>query len=181
MPRPLVFISYRHGPRWTKLANALHLKLDAISEGAGFDLFLDSADIRAGAEWRAKVDAALADCTHFVSLLCDEYWARSNQCLRELFWAVKRYESTPEKRPHLLFVLAAEMRTDLLKLDGARQRGDLVSDDPQLGAIGDVNFLGPFDINQRLETLNSKDPQRLDKQLAQLVDRLLKTDGLKRH
>ncbi len=177
MPHPLVFISYRHGPRWTKLANAMHLKLDAISEGAGFELFLDSQDIRAGARWREKVDEALAGCTHFVSLLCDEYWARSNQCLRELYWAVNRYESTPEKAPHLLFVLAAEMRTDLLKLDGARQRGDLSSLDPQLKAIGDINFLGPFDANARLESLNGKDPQRLDKQLAQLADRLLKTGG----
>lgn len=181
MSRPLVFISYRHGPRWTKLANALHLKLDAIADGAGFDLFLDSQDIRAGANWREKIDAALAGCTHFVSLLCDEYWARSNQCLRELYWAVNRYESQPTgaspRLPHLLFVLAAEMRTELLKLDAARQRGDLSSIDPQLKAIGDINFLGPFDANQRLESLNGQNPRRLDKQLAQLVDRLLATGG----
>jgi TIR domain len=184
MSRPLVFISYRHGPRWTKLANALHLKLDAIADGAGFDLFLDSQDIRAGANWRTLIDDALERCTHFVSLLCDEYWARSNQCLRELYWAVNRYESQPAgpapqppRLPHLLFVLAAEMRTDLLKLDAARQRGDLSGLDPQLKAIGDINFLGPFDANQRLQSLNGQNPQRLDKQLAQLVDRLLATGG----
>jgi hypothetical protein len=90
------------------------------------------------------------------------------------------HSPSPRPRlPHLLFVLAAEMRTALLKLDAARQRGDLCSLDPQIEAVGDVNFLGPFDANQRLESLNGQNPQRLDKQLAQLVDRLLATGGLR--
>ena len=41
MSRPLIFLSYRHGPKWTQLADALHLKLETIAEGVGFDVFLD--------------------------------------------------------------------------------------------------------------------------------------------
>ena len=176
MTQPLIFVSYRHGPHWTMLAEALHLKLEAIAEGVGFELFLDSEDIRAGENWKALVDDALARCTHFVALLCDEYWTRSNQCLRELFEAVRRHENSGGE-PRLLFVLAAEMKPELLKLDGARKRGELLSDDPQLKALGDINFLGPFDNNYRLESLDWQRSKRLDRQLAQLVERLLKSGG----
>lgn len=178
--RPLIFLSYRHGPKWTKLANALHLKLEAIAEGAGFDTFLDSEDIRAGDGWQALVDDALERCTHFVALLSDEYWVKSNQCLRELYHAVERFEAS-KTEPRLLFVLANEMRPDLLKLDGARQRGALNSPDPQLKALGDVNFLGPFDANYRLESLAWDNGKKLDKQNAQLVERLLKSGGFDPH
>jgi TIR domain len=177
MTRPLIFLSYRHGPKWTKLANGLHLKLEAIAEGVGFDTFLDSEEIRAGGNWQQQVDAALEQCTHFVALLCDEYWVKSNQCLRELYRAVERFEAGGGS-PKLLFVLANEMRPDLLKLDGARARGALNSPDPQLKALGDVNFLGPFDANYRLESLAWDNPKKLDKQYAQLVERLLKSGGL---
>lgn len=178
--QPLIFVSYRHGPHWTPLADALHLKLQAIAAGVGFDVFLDSQEIRAGNDWKAAVDDALARCTHFVALLCDEYWVRSNQCLRELFAAVKRYEDSGGAAPRLLFVLAAEMKPELLKLDAARQRGDLQSDDPQLQALGDINFLGPFDDTYRLESLAWNKGKRLDRQLAQLVERLLDSGGFAR-
>lgn len=176
MSRPLIFLSYRHGPTWTQLANTLHLKLETVAEGVGFDTFLDSEDIRAGQGWQAKVDAALEGCSHFIALLSDEYWVKSNQCLRELYRAVERYEATGS--PRLLFVLGSEMRPDLLKLDGARQGGKLNSPDPQLKALGDINFLGPFDKNYRLETLARGNAARLDRQCAQLVERLLKSGGL---
>lgn len=177
MSRPLIFVSYRHGPHWTMLADALNLKLSAIADGKGFDVFLDSEQIRAGHDWKAAVDDALARCTHFVALLCDEYWVKSNQCLRELFEAVKRFEESGGKEPRLLFVLAAEMKPELLKLDGARQRGALLSNDPQLKALGDINFLGPFDNTYRLESLAWNKGKRLDKQLMQLIDRLLASGG----
>jgi hypothetical protein len=153
MTRPLVFISYRHGPRWTALADALHLKLEAVSEGEGFDLFLDSNDIRAGADWKQKVDAALEACTHFVALLTDDYWVRSNECLRELYRAVDRWEESGRQSPRLLFVHVVDLPPDKLTLDGARQRGDLKAG-PGLKALGQINFLGPFDKHYRLETID---------------------------
>lgn len=176
MSKPLIFVSYRHGAPWTALARALHVKLDAISDGAGFDLFLDSEDIRSGEKWREKVDDALARCTHFVALLCDEYWARSNECLREMFAAVARYEAS-HVEPRLLPVLAANMKPEYLTFDSARQRGDLKSDDPQLRAIGDINFLGPYD-GGLLVSLEWKRGMRQDRQLAQLTQRLLGSGGL---
>ncbi|HOS94928.1 MAG TPA: toll/interleukin-1 receptor domain-containing protein [Armatimonadota bacterium] len=75
--------------------------------------------MRAGEGWQKRVDGALERCTHFVALLSDEYWVKSNQCLRELYRAVERFEAG-KTEPRLLFVLANEMKPELLKLDGAR-------------------------------------------------------------
>ncbi|HEV7914548.1 MAG TPA: toll/interleukin-1 receptor domain-containing protein [Albitalea sp.] len=180
MSKPLVFLSYRHGRPWTRLAGALNLKLEAHNAGGDFDIFVDSKEIRAGENWKQLVDAALARCTHFVALLCDEYWTVSNQCLRELYEAVRRRESSGTE-PRLLFVLAAEMKPERLKLDAARQRGELLSDNPQIKALGDINFLGPFDDAYRLESLDWTVGKRLDRQLMQLTDRLLKSGGLPVH
>jgi hypothetical protein len=168
-----IFISYRHDHPWTDLAKALRLKLQAAM-GAGDEVFLDTA-IRAGDAWKQEVDGALAACTHFVALLCDDYWVMSNECLRELYAAVARHEAGG--RPRLLFVLAADMLPARLTLDAARAKGSLPSPAgaPQLKALGDINFLGPFDANGRLEPLAKG--RRLDKQLGQLRDRLLASGG----
>jgi hypothetical protein len=179
MTTPLVFISYRHGPRWTFLAQALHLKLEAVSEWSGFDLFLDSDAIRAGEDWKRKVDAALESCSHFVALLTDDYWVRSNECLRELYWAVDRWEASGRGSPRLLFVHVVDLPPSKLVLDSARQRGELKSDEAGLRSLGQINFLGPFDEDYRLVTIDERDPYRFDKQLAQLRDRLIESGGIR--
>jgi len=164
-----IFISYRHDKPWTRYAKALHLKLRAAAPPAT-EVFIDTL-IPAGGTWQQQIDESLARCTHFVALLCDDYWVLSSQCLRELYLSVGRWEASGHAAPKLLFVQAGSIRPERMTLDAGRASGALVSPAPELQSVGDINFLGPFDANGRLETLASG--RRLDLQLAQLRDRLL--------
>lgn len=172
--RPLVFISYRHGEPWTDLTHRLHVRLKNVSKALGFDLFIDEG-IDAGALWAAHLREKLEATTHFVCMLCDEYW-ESIECQRELMFVVESFRATGE--PRLLFVLAEAMSPEYLTFDNDGHSGRL--DHPGDGgrvvqAVSDVNFLGPFDNNRRLEPLNQDSAARFAEQLTQLVKRLKET------
>jgi hypothetical protein len=163
-----IFISYRHDAPWTGLSNKLYLKLRA-STPSSTEVFFD-ANIPPGAEWAKQVKAALDRCTHFVAMLCDEYWVLSTECRKELEAAVTRHHQGGA--PRLLFVQAGSIRPELMQLDANAGTGALGDVGGGLENLGQINFLGPFDANARLTTLAS-DRRRLDLQLAQLRDRLL--------
>lgn len=169
MSSPLIFISYKHGDPWTRLAKRLHTRLSPISRGMGFRVFMDDKDIKGGDLWSREVETALKETTHFIALLCDEYWL-SRECMRELHSAIKRYEKSAA--PRVLFVLAEKMRPEFLTFDEARQQGTLTSSNKRIGKVSDVHFLGPFDDNVRLVRLEWNDPAKLGDQFAQLIDRL---------
>jgi hypothetical protein len=177
--KPLVFLSYKHGERWTELAQRLHLRLSTVAEGMGFDLFMDS-EIDASEEWRKAVEKKLARTTHFICMLCDEYWV-SPECQRELSCAVQRYRDT--RKPKLLFVLAETMSPQYLKFrpsgggNGSGGGNELVppkNANAEIEKVSDLNFLGPFDKNSRLVAL-AKPNEGLSEQLYQMVERLRAT------
>ncbi|NPT56730.1 toll/interleukin-1 receptor domain-containing protein [Paraburkholderia elongata] len=169
MATPFVFLSYKHGDPWTRIAKRFHTRLRAVSKGMGFQLFMDDKVIKGGDLWSDEVEHSLEKSTHFIAMLCDEYW-ESEQCQRELLHAVKRYEAS--KVPRLLFVLVEMMRPEYLTFDEARQSGTLSGKNKKLEKVSDVHFLGPFDDKLRLERLEWNDASRLSDQLAQLVDRI---------
>jgi TIR domain len=164
-----IFISYRHAPPWTALSQKLYLKLRAATPDST-EVFRDD-QIRSGDEWERIVNTALQRCTHFVALLCDEYWVLSHECRRELQVAVQRRHASGGASPKLLFIQGASIRAELMRLDG-QKAGELQGDQTGLEHLGKINFLGPFDTHGRLVTLAS-DRRRLDLQLGQLRDRLL--------
>lgn len=172
MSGPLVFISYKHADPSSMVATKLRDKLEVVSDGLGFRVFLDDEDLRAGDTWEQELQTALGEMSHFIALLSDDYWL-SRECRKELAQAINRFEDG--RRTRLLFVMVEEMRPDLLTLSRDRSSGRLASDDPQIQRIGDIHFLGPFDANKRLVRLEWENPARLRDQLKQLVDRFERT------
>jgi hypothetical protein len=168
------FISYKHGDPSTKLAELLEQQLEGYADALGYEWFFD-ANIKTGEEWAAEVRGALAKTTHFFALLDMPYWL-SRECRKELYAAVARYEQ--DRSCRLLFVKAQEIRPEYLTFDKARERGDLISPEPgvdKLGRIADVQFLGPFDDNRRLVSLQWDKPFILQQQIAQLMNRFIET------
>lgn len=175
MSGPLIFISYTHQDPWTRIADALALKL----ENAGYELIFDR-DLEGGAAWERQLLGRLPEATHFVALLCDPYWG-SLWCKRELLTIWERYEDALKNKlpaPRLLFVKAGEINPSRLKFDRLRERGEVVfEDEPRLKKVSDLQFLGPFDTQRRLAILDWSDNQTLDNQLGQLRDNFEKTLG----
>lgn len=164
-----IFISYKHGDPSTRIAKHLYDHLSAVSDALDITLYMDDKDNLGGDPWSVNVETALNLTTHFIALLDTQYWL-SKECRRELLHALNRFENT--RVPRLLFVKAQEIRPDLFRFDKDRAKGELVSPEPQVQAIGDLHFLGPFDDNLRLVRLYSDDPPRMQDQIAQLLDRL---------
>jgi hypothetical protein len=174
----LIFISYKHEAPWSEMAAAFYLKLKNVASALGFEVFIDKTML-ASAEWRDELDQRLERTTHLVAFLCDPYWA-SEECKRELHAVLKRYEAARAAKqpgPRLLFVRAGNIDPRFFTFDEARKTGVLSSTDSRIGKIGDVNFLGPYDLenNGKLEVLARNDPAKLDDQLAQLFERLRAT------
>jgi hypothetical protein len=173
MVEPLIFISYTHRDPWTRIADALALKLAV----ADYKLIFDK-DLQGGDEWEKKLLGRLPEATHFIALLCDDYWA-SPWCKQELLTIKARYEKAMRERvpaPRLLFVKAGAINPARLKLVGAR--GELsFEDEPRLKKVSDLHFLGPFDEQRRLAILDWNNKQTLDNQLFQLCDNFEKTLG----
>lgn len=168
MPQPYLFISYKHGDPSTRIARFVYDYFLAVSDGLGFDIFMDDKSIVGGDQWTAEVEQALARTTHFLALLDTAYWL-SPECRRELRYALNGWET--RESPRLLFVKAAEIRPDLFTFNKDRQTGELTSDDPQVKKVGDLHFLGPFDGNTQLVRLQWEDPAKLGDQVAQLLAR----------
>lgn len=172
MVRYHFFISYKHGDPSTKIAKSFHDYLDAVSDALDFDIYMDDKDNLAGDVWSDKVDQSLQHCTHFVALLNTAYWL-SKECRRELRVALERFEHGAV--PRLLFIMAEEIRPDLFSFNKDRHTGELTSVDPQVGKVGDLHFLGPFNANTQLVRLDWENPGKLSDQFAQLLNRLEKT------
>src|SRR5688572_22571301 len=88
MPRPTVFISYRHGDPSTLMAREVYTALAAISDGLHFDLFMDQNDIEPAALFDKVILDGLDRTTHFLVLLDNQYWA-SSYCRKELAHAIQ--------------------------------------------------------------------------------------------
>jgi hypothetical protein len=178
MAKPLVFISYKHQAPWSDHAKLLDLKLRNVAPAFGYDVFLDKR-MEAGVLWSEEIDVALDATTHFIAMLCDPYWA-SEQCMREFHGAIRRYEaekSDGAPRPRLLFVRAGAIDARHFTFNEARKAGALSCHDPQINSLADINFLGPFDLENvgHLEILDWANSLRLDEQLGQLRDRFIET------
>jgi hypothetical protein len=172
--RPLIFISYRHGRTWTEMAQRLTLRFRTVAPALGFEVFMDDSII-SGERWSAQIQEKLETMTHFICMLCDEYW-ESVQCQRELMFAVNRFNATGQ--PRLLFVLAERMSPEYLVFDrtGQPDRLDLPADHtPGIRTVSEVNFLGPFDEDMRLEPLDPDSAPHRSEQFTQLVKRLKET------
>ncbi len=103
-----IFISYKRGEPTTRIAEMLFKRIK-VNLGAAYefaDPFFDKRSIEAGDVWSEQIEQALAETTHFIALLSDDYWL-SEQCQRELLEAVNRYEQCGV--PRLLFVLTEKL------------------------------------------------------------------------
>ena len=171
--RPVVFISYKHSDYSTQVARKLSDALEVVSDSLGIRVFLDE-EINPSEEWKAKVNGVMEEMTHFVALLTTEYLLkRSTECRRELLTAVHRYEDG--RKTKLLFVLVDDIPPHLISLSEDRKAGRLVSDDPRVEKLGDINFLGPYNDAKQLVRLEWENEARLRDQIKQLIDRFQRT------
>ena len=170
MAKPYAFISYKHADPTTGIADHLYQFLLAVSDGAGFDVFMDHEAIRPGDSWKGRIGEALDRTTHFFALLDTAYWL-SPQCRRELRHALNRWETSGS--PRLLFVMAGEIRPDYLSFDSDRKTGEMTSKNPKIKKVGDIHFLGPFDTNGRLVALDPENPVIRDRQIGKLFDQFV--------
>jgi hypothetical protein len=168
MPRPTVFISYRHGDPSTLIAREVHTALDAVADGLGFDLFMDQHDNEPGDLFDKVILEGLDRTTHFLALLDNDYWA-SKYCHKELAHAITRYEKGDPVR--ILFVKAGAIKPEYMMLKKDREAGQIKTE-PLIERIGDLQFLGPFDKARRLERLTPENINNLRDQISDLIDEL---------
>lgn len=166
MSKPLVFISYKHNVPWARFAQRFHLKLAPMAAALGYSVFLDNVAIKGGDVWRREIQDKLSETTHFVAFLCDEYW-QSAECRKELHFTLGGFRKRGV--PRLLFVLAERMKPEFLIFDSREKAGEVVN------AVGDLQFLGPFDAQHRLVRLEWDNAAKLSDQMAVLADRLVDT------
>lgn len=185
---PYVFISYKHEKYTTRVTKMFFDKLLNYQTGLGLSgVFMDKGRVKAGDPWREDIRAALEQTTHFVVMLTDAYW-QSDECRRELAYALDRYHSGGSDQMRLLFVQVQQIAPDLLvfkqddpdaKVGLVRVKKGLSKIVPDLQTVGDLQFLGPFDKCSRLVRLPTEDPLR-DDALFQLVQRLKETLPIER-
>lgn len=163
-----IFISYKRGEPTTRIAEMLYKRIKVnLSAAYGFaDPFFDKRSIEAGDDWSQEIDRALAEATHFIALLSDDYWL-SEQCQRELLEAVNRYEQSGV--PRLLFVLTEKMNPNALIISQDSKTARLNTPFPKVQNLGQINFLGPYDQTGRLSQLKCNDDASLKDQLFDLV------------
>lgn len=166
-----VFISYRHGYPGTKIANAVYLAFSAVKVALGFDLFMDQHEIEPADLFDEVIIEGLDRTTHFVVLLDNDYWS-SNYCRKELDHSLARWEKDENIR--VLFVMAAEIRPEYMTFRGDNQASAENSKEPRLKRVGQLQFLGPFTRERRLEPLKYDKHRQLRRQIATLIDELEK-------
>jgi hypothetical protein len=158
MSKPTIFISYRHAPPTAAIASRLYIALVPAAE------VWEPADL-----FDTTIIAALDRTTHFIVLLTNAYWS-SPYCRKEMARIVERFEH--DRSVRLLFVMVEELQPEHFTFAKDRASGRIVSDDPVLRTVGDVQFLGPFDESRRLVRLKYDNDALLGDQLAQLIRRL---------
>lgn len=168
-----IFLSYKRGDPTTHIAEILFVKIKVnLGSSHGFtDPFFDKRSIEAGDIWREEIDQALAETTHFIALLSDDYWI-SEQCQRELKIAVNRFEQAG--LPKLLFVLTEKMDPNALSISKDNKTADLKTPFPKVEHLGQINFLGPYDRAGRLCQLKCNEETALKDQLFDLVQDIKK-------
>ncbi len=179
---PYVFISYRHEPNTTGVATQFYDQLRMYRQGFGLDgIFMDKDKLTAGELWRDEVQAALERTTHFVAMLTNGYWL-SDECHKELAFAVERYRAGGTAALRLLFVQVQQIAPELLAFEqpatdvnAAFVNEQLGKAYPQLKTVGDLQFLGPFDAYARLVRLPPENDPLLGDALFQLMMRLKAT------
>ena len=169
MTAPCIFISYRHAPPTTPIARELYTALVPPCEAWGAELFMDEQAIEPAELYDPVIVGALDRCTDCVVLLSNAYWA-STYCRKELLRVLGRFETDRSARLH--FVMVDKLDPNHFTFAKDRAAGRIVSDDPVVQRIGDVQFLGPFDDYGRLVRLQWDQPAALGDQVAQLVERL---------
>lgn len=171
--RPTIFISYRHAPPTTAIANRLFTALVPAAEAWNADVFMDT-NLAPSDLYDAEILSALDRTTHFIVLLNNEYWS-SAYCRKEVARIVERFER--DRGVLLLFVKVEELDPKHFIFSKDRSAGRIRSDNPLIERIGDVQFLGPFDESGRLVRLCWENEAKLGDQLAQLVNRLERVIG----
>jgi hypothetical protein len=169
MSKPTIFISYRHAPPTAAIASRLYIALVPAAEVWEADVFMDEQDLEPADLFDTTIIAALDRTTHFIVLLTNAYWS-SPYCRKEMARIVERFEH--DRSVRLLFVMVEELQPEHFTFAKDRASGRIVSDDPVLRTVGDVQFLGPFDESRRLVRLKYDNDALLGDQLAQLIRRL---------
>ncbi len=179
---PYVFMSYKHEPNTTGVTEQFYKQLRMYQKGFGLaGVFMDKDKLKAGSEWSAEVMAALAQTTHFVVMLTNGYWL-SDECHKELAYAVDRYKHGGSEAMRLLFVQVQKIAPELLAFDQdvadanvAFMNKALSKVAPKLETVGDLQFLGPFNDYAQLVRLPSEEDPLLGDAIYQLVMRLKET------
>ena len=169
-----LFLSYKRGPETTPVVERLYNRIRVELMGRKVKPFFDRKSIEAGEAWEAKIDDFMKTATMFVAFISIDFWL-STQCMRELELAVDRYEV--EGAPRLLFILADQLAPSDLAFDeqwASRREGAAAATVAgarvnRVKAIGQFNFLGPYDAAGALVRLEFEHPTKVDLQLAQLV------------
>ena len=170
MADPTVFISYRHAYPGTQIADTVYKAFSAVKDGLGFELFMDT-QIDPSDEFDEVILDGLNKTTHFVVLLDNDYWS-SAYCRKELDHALRRWEDGENIR--ILFVKADEIRPEYMTFKAGNQVSAANSKEPRLKRVGQLQFLGPFSEERRLEALKYDDHRELRRQIATLIDALEK-------
>jgi hypothetical protein len=159
--QPTIFISYTHRKPSADIANKLRLALRPAADTWGAALFMDQSELEPGDLYDQKIVAALDRTTHFISLLNDEYWD-SKYCQKELYRVLDRFEAD-RSSARLLFVKAGSFDETLYRI---KTEGPIAR---VVRAVGDLQFLGPFDNVRRLVRLSWENEAVLGDQISELV------------
>lgn len=167
MTEKLIFISYKRAGDTAHIAEMLDKKIRVNLTAAGFRAWCDPRAIEAGDAWSADTDAALAQASHFIAVLSDEYWS-SEQCQQELLGAVERRQR--EGAPALLFIPTDKIEPGALEISPDGKIGKLNKPFPKAKDLEQINVLGPHDEAGHLLVLAcAKDAPLLAGQLYALV------------
>jgi hypothetical protein len=177
-----VFMSYKHEPNTTGVTAQFYQQLQMYQKGLGLaGVFMDKDKLKAGGVWRAEVQAALDQTTHFVVMLSNGYWL-SDECHKELAYAVARYQQGGAEAMRLLFVQVQKIAPELLLFDQSAADPNVAFVNQEFGKVAaklekvsDLQFLGPFDDFARLVRLPPENDPLLGDALYQLVMRLKDT------
>lgn len=174
MDEQFLFLSYKRGALTTPVVERLYNRVRVELKGRKVQPFFDRKSIESGDAWEQKIDDFMKTATLFAAFISIDFWL-SAQCMRELELAIDRYET--QGAPRLLFILADQLSPSDLEFDDAwaGKRDDAASAAATVArvnrvkAIGQFNFLGPYDDAGALVRLEFENPARIDLQLAQLV------------
>jgi hypothetical protein len=180
-----LFLSYRRSPETTPVVERFYNR--ARVQLAGVTTFFDKKSIDAGEQWEPTIDAFLDKTSLFAAFVSVDFWL-SEQCKRELEMALARYEQTQPARPRMLFILADALKPSDLTLDAPaatdapapmdvaqasaalEKLGEAAPSFKRIRHLGQFNFLGPYDEGGRLVPLAIGQPQKLDSQLAAMIE-----------